>query len=107
MTAGYDYGAKRGIAPAGLPTASIAARLAALPPVGSSGWGGGEPCTELCRQFAHFRIGMGPAHCSEFRRLQAAQRARRQDHMVACNRLRRLEGRNQRRTMRAIAACDQ
>lgn len=33
-TAGYDYSAKRGIAPAGLPPASTAARLAALPPVG-------------------------------------------------------------------------
>src|SRR5262247_24159 len=37
MTAGYDYGAKRGIAPAGLPPASTAARLAALPPVGRLG----------------------------------------------------------------------
>ena len=31
-TAGYDYGAKWGIAPAGLPPASTAVRLAALPP---------------------------------------------------------------------------
>jgi hypothetical protein len=37
MTAGYDYGAKRGIAPAGLAPASTAARLAALPPVGRLG----------------------------------------------------------------------
>src|SRR2546425_8195772 len=34
MTAGYDYGAKRGITPAGHAPASTAARLAALPPVG-------------------------------------------------------------------------
>src|SRR6266446_5185136 len=33
-TAGYDYGAKWGIAPAGLTPASTAARLAALPPAG-------------------------------------------------------------------------
>jgi hypothetical protein len=32
--AGYDYGAKWGIAPAGLPPASTVARLAALPPAG-------------------------------------------------------------------------
>src|SRR5262249_14277544 len=33
-TAGYDYGAKRGIAPTGLAPASTTVSLAALPPVG-------------------------------------------------------------------------
>jgi hypothetical protein len=46
-TAGYDYGAKWGIAPAGLPPASTAVSLAALPPVGPLGLSS-PPSPVLC-----------------------------------------------------------
>src|SRR5215475_7597134 len=46
-TAGYDYGAKWGIAPAGLAPASTAVSLAALPPVGPVGRGS-PPSSVLC-----------------------------------------------------------
>ena len=44
ITAGYNYGAKLRIAPAGLSPASTAASLAALPPVGAVAAPSPEPC---------------------------------------------------------------
>src|SRR4029453_4498403 len=46
-TAGYDYGAKWGIAPAGFAPASTVVSLAALPPVGPVGRGS-PPSPVLC-----------------------------------------------------------
>ncbi len=64
-TAGYDYGAKRGIAPAGLSPASTAARLAALPPVGRLGLTSPRSPV-LCDATTAIWPSRGPSLCRSF-----------------------------------------